>query len=316
MALMIKPQLGEKMADFACGTGGFITSWLGQLSKQVTDTTAQKQLDDSIYGIEKKPFPYLLCVTNMLLHDIEIPNIYHTNALKHNLLDYTEDDKFDVILMNPPYGGHEDKSIQGFFPDDLASSETADLFMSVIMYRLKKNGRAAVVVPDGFLFGLDNAKVNIKTKLLTEFNLHTVVRLPNSVFSPYTSISTNLLFFDNTKPTTETWFYRVDIPSDRKHFSKTKPMELKHFDDCIAWWNNRKVISEGDNFKAQKFSVDYLLNEQGCNIDLCGYPHEEEEVLDPLDTIREYQERRAMLNAEIDKVLAELEALLPGGIIE
>lgn len=138
MALMIKPQLGEKMADFACGTGGFITSWLGQLSKQVTDTTAQKQLDDSIYGIEKKPFPYLLCVTNMLLHDIEVPNIYHMNSLKHNLLDYTDDDKFDVILMNPPYGGHEDKSIQNFFPDDLTSSETADLFMSVIMYRLKK----------------------------------------------------------------------------------------------------------------------------------------------------------------------------------
>ena len=316
MALMIKPKLGEKMADFACGTGGFITSWLGQLSKQVTDTSAQKQLDDSIYGIEKKPFPYLLCVTNMLLHDIEVPNIYHMNSLKHNLLDYTDADKFDVILMNPPYGGHEDKSIQGFFPDDLASSETADLFMSVILYRLKKNGRAAVVVPDGFLFGLDNAKVNIKKKLIGEFNLHTVVRLPSSVFSPYTSITTNLLFFDNTKPTTETWFYRVDVPSDRKHFSKTKPMELKHFDDCIAWWNNREVIPDGEYFKAQKYTADYLLNEQGCNIDLCGYPHEEEEVLDPLDTIREYQERRTALNAEIDKVLAELEALLPGGVTE
>ena len=277
---------------------------------------AQKQLDDSIYGIEKKPFPYLLCVTNMLLHDIEIPNIYHMNSLKHNLLDYTDDDKFDVILMNPPYGGHEDKSIQGFFPDDLASSETADLFMSVILYRLKKNGRAAVIVPDGFLFGLDNAKVNIKKKLIGEFNLHTVVRLPSSVFSPYTSITTNLLFFDNTKPTTETWFYRVDIPSDRKHFSKTKPMELKHFEDCITWWNNREIIPDGEYFKAQKFTADYLLNEQGCNIDLCGYPHEEEEVLDPLDTIREYQERRTTLNAEIDKVLAELEALLPGGVKE
>ena len=316
MALMIKPKLGEKMADFACGTGGFITSWLGQLSKQVTDTSTQKQLDDSIYGIEKKPFPYLLCVTNMLLHDIEVPNIYHMNSLKHNLLDYMDADKFDVILMNPPYGGHEDKSIQGFFPDDLASSETADLFMSVILYRLKKNGRAAVVVPDGFLFGLDNAKVNIKKKLIGEFNLHTVIRLPGSVFSPYTSITTNLLFFDNTKPTTETWFYRVDIPSDRKHFSKTKPMELKHFDDCIAWWNNREVIPDGEYFKAQKFTADYLLNEQGCNIDLCGYPHEKEEVLDPLDTIREYQERRTTLNAEIDKVLAELEALLPGGVTE
>ena len=316
MALMIKPKLGERMADFACGTGGFITSWLGQLSKQVTDTEAQKLFDDSIYGIEKKPFPYLLCVTNMLLHDIEVPKIYHENSLKHNLLDYTEDDKFNVILMNPPYGGHEDKSIQGFFPDDLASSETADLFMSVIMYRLKKNGRAAVVVPDGFLFGLDNAKVAIKKKLLTEFNLHTIVRLPGSVFSPYTSISTNLLFFDNTKPTEDVWYYRVDIPSDRKHFSKTKPMELKHFDDAIAWWNDRKEIQLPDGPKAQKYSADYLLNEQGCNIDLCGYPHEEEEVLDPLDTIRNYQEKRTTLNAEIDKVLAELEALLPGGVAE
>ena len=316
MALMIQPKLGEKMADFACGTGGFITSWLGQLQKQVKDTEARKQFDDSIYGIEKKPFPYLLCVTNMLLHDIEVPNIYHMNSLKHNLLDYTDDDKFDVVLMNPPYGGHEDKSIQSFFPDDLASSETADLFMSVIMYRLKKNGRAAVVVPDGFLFGLDNAKVAIKTKLLTEFNLHTVIRLPGSVFSPYTSISTNLLFFDNTKPTEEVWFYRVDMPSDRKHFSKTKPMELKHFDDCIAWWNDRKPIELEDGPKAKCFTKDFLLNVQGCNIDLCGYPHEEEEVLDPLDTIRNYQEKRATLNAEIDKVLAELEALLPGGVVE
>ena len=314
MAIMIKPKLGEKMADFACGTGGFITSWLGQLSKQVTDTEGQKALDDSIYGVEKKPFPYLLCVTNMLLHDIEVPNIYHMNSLKHNLLDYTEDDKFDVILMNPPYGGHEDKSIQGFFPDDLASSETADLFMSVIMYRLKKNGRAAVVVPDGFMFGVDNAKVAIKKKLLTEFNLHTIVRLPSSVFAPYTPIATNLLFFDNTKPTEDVWYYRVDIPSDRKHFSKTKPMELKHFDDCIAWWNDRKEIILEDGPKAQKFSADYLLNERGCDIDLCGYPQGEEEVLDPLDTIRNYQEKRASLNAEIDKVLAELEALLPGGV--
>ena len=310
MALMIKPQLGEKMADFACGTGGFITSWLGQLSKQVTDTSAQKQLDDSIYGIEKKPFPYLLCVTNMLLHDIEVPNIYHTNSLKHNLLDYTDDDKFDVILMNPPYGGHEDKSIQGFFPDDLASSETADLFMSVILYRLKKNGRAAVVVPDGFLFGLDNAKVNIKKKLIGEFNLHTVVRLPSSVFSPYTSITTNLLFFDNTKPTTETWFYRVDIPSDRKHFSKTKPMELKHFEDCITWWNNREIIPDGEYFKVQKYTADYLLNEQGCNIDLCGYPHEEEEILDPIDLIQRYQEERSSLNATVDRAVQQISTSL------
>ncbi len=316
MALMIQPKIGQKMADFACGTGGFITSWLSQLSKQVTDTDERKALDESIYGIEKKPFPYLLCVTNMLLHDIETPNIYHMNSLQHNLLDYTDDDKFDVILMNPPYGGHEDKSIQGFFPDDLASSETADLFMSVIMYRLKKEGKAAVVLPDGFLFNTDNTKTVIKTKLLKEFNLHTVIRLPGSVFAPYTSITTNLLFFDNTKPTEETWFYRLDMPSDRKHFSKTKPMELKHFEECIEWWNDRKEIIIDDVPKAQKYSVDYLLNERACDLDLCGYPHEEEDILDPLDTIRNYQEKRTALNAEIDHVLEQLEALLPGGVTE
>ncbi len=312
MALMIQPKIGEKMADFACGTGGFITSWLGQLQKQVKDTEARKQFDDSIYGIEKKPFPYLLCVTNMLLHDIEVPNIYHMNSLKHNLLDYTDDDRFDVILMNPPYGGHEDKSIQSFFPADLASSETADLFMSVIMYRLKKNGRAAVVVPDGFLFGLDNAKVAIKTKLLTEFNLHTIIRLPGSVFSPYTSISTNLLFFDNTPPTEDVWYYRVDIPSDRKHFSKTKPMELKHFEECIIWWNDRNAIDLVDGPKAKKYTKKFLLEDQGCNLDLCGYPRGEEEVLSPMETIQNYQEKRATLNADIDRVLSELEALLQG----
>ncbi len=313
MALMIKPQLGEKMADFACGTGGFITSWLGQLSKQVTDTSAQKQLDDSIYGIEKKPFPYLLCVTNMLLHDIEVPNIFHTNSLKHNLLDYTESDQFDVILMNPPYGGHEDKSIQGFFPDDLSSSETADLFMSVIMYRLRKNGRAAVILPDGFLFGTDNAKVSIKKKLLSEFNLHTVIRMPSSVFAPYTSITTNILFFDRTSPTKETWFYRLDMPTDRKHFSKTKPMELKHFDPVVSWWNDRKPETVDGFDKARKFTVQELTEELGYNLDQCGYPHVEEEILAPMDLIQRYQEERASLNAEIDRVLDEITTLLGGG---
>jgi len=309
MALMIKPQLGEKMADFACGTGGFITSWLGQLSKQVNDTAAQKQLEESIYGIEKKPFPYLLCVTNMLLHDIEVPNIRHMNSLKHNLLDYTDDDKFDVILMNPPYGGHEDKSIQGFFPADLASSETADLFMSVIMYRLKKGGRAAVILPDGFLFGTDNAKVAIKKKLFSEFNVHTIIRMPHSVFAPYTSITTNILFFDRTGPTTETWFYRLDMPEGYKNFSKTKPMQLAHFEPAMQWWNDRKPLSEDGFDKAKKYTVQELTD-RTYNIDLCGYPHEEEEILPPKELIKQYQEKRASLNADIDRILAQITEIL------
>ena len=317
MALMIKPQLGEKMADFACGTGGFITSWLGQLSKQVTDTTAQKQLDDSIYGIEKKPFPYLLCVTNMLLHDIDVPNIYHANSLKHNLLDYTDDDKFDVILMNPPYGGHEDKSIQGFFPDDLASSETADLFMGVIMHRLKEKGRCAVVISDGFLFSVDDsAKVNLKKKLLQEFNLHTVIRLPGNVFAPYTDIPTNLLFFDKTGPTSETWFYRLDMPKGYKHFSKTKPMKREHFDPCDKWWNNRVEIMDEkthedatQTYKAKKYTIqDFVDN--GYNLDLCGYPAEEKEILSPEETIKQFIAKRDALDKQMDEKLKEIMELL------
>lgn len=312
MAKMIKPKIGEKMADFACGTGGFITSWLKELAPQVKTTADQAEYANSIYGVEKKQFPYMLCITNMLLHGLDVPNIYHDNSLLRDVLDYTEEDQFDVILMNPPYGGSEKADVKGHFPADLASSETADLFMSVIMYRLKNNGRAAVILPDGFLFGTDNAKVNIKKKLLSEFNLHTIIRLPSSVFAPYTSITTNILFFDRTGPTTETWFYRLDMPEGYKHFSKTKPMKLEHFDPVIEWWNNRQEINIDGFDKAKKYTVNQLTEDNGYNLDLCGYPHEEEVILEPLDLIHQYEEKRASLNAEIDRVLSEIMALLGG----
>jgi len=312
MAKMIKPKIGEKMADFACGTGGFITSWLKELAPQVKTTADQAEYANSIYGIEKKQFPYMLCITNMLLHGLDVPNIYHDNSLLRDVLDYTEEDQFDVILMNPPYGGSEKADVKNHFPADLASSETADLFMSVIMYRLKKNGRAAVILPDGFLFGTDNAKIAIKKKLLSEFNLHTIIRLPSSVFSPYTSITTNILFFDRTGSTTETWYYRLDMPEGYKHFSKTKPMKLEHFDPVIEWWNNRQEINIDGFDKAKKYTVKQLTDDFGYNLDLCGYPHEEEEILDPMDLIQRYEEKRASLNAEIDRVLAEITALLGG----
>lgn len=312
MAKMIKPKIGEKMADFACGTGGFITSWLKELAPQVKTTAEQAEYANSIYGIEKKQFPYMLCITNMLLHGLDVPNIYHDNSLLRDVLDYTEEDQFDVILMNPPYGGSEKADVKNHFPADLASSETADLFMVVIMYRLKKNGRAAVILPDGFLFGTDNAKVAIKKKLLSEFNLHTIIRLPSSVFSPYTSITTNILFFDRTGSTTETWYYRLDMPEGYKHFSKTKPMKLEHFDPVIEWWNNRQEINIDGFDKAKKYTVKQLTDDFGYNLDLCGYPHEEEEILDPMDLIQRYEEKRASLNAEIDRVLAEITALLGG----
>ena len=311
MAMMIGPQIGEKMADLACGTGGFITSWLKFLDKKVKTTEDREKFGDSIYGIEKKQFPYMLCITNMLLHDIENPDIVHGNSLIKDVLDYTARDKFDVILMNPPYGGSEKKDVQNHFPDDLASSETADLFMAVIMYRLKKNGRAAVVLPDGFLFGTDNAKVNLKKKLLSEFNLHTVIRLPGSVFAPYTGITTNILFFDNTHPTEDAWFYRLDMPKDYKHFSKTKPMKLEHFDPVIEWWNSRREIIIDEAPKAKKYST-LQMAERGYDIDLCGFPHEEEDILDPKDLIAKYETERASLNAQIDRVLGEIVSKLGG----
>lgn len=310
MAQMIKPKIGEKMADFACGTGGFITSWLKELDKQVKTTEDRELYGASVYGMEKKQFPYMLCITNMLLHDLDVPQVFHGNSLLRDVLDYTEEDQFDVILMNPPYGGSEKADVKNHFPADLASSETADLFMAVILYRLKKNGRAAVILPDGFLFGTDNAKVNIKKKLLNEFNLHTVVRMPGSVFAPYTSITTNILFFDNTHPTEETWFYRLDMPKGYKHFSKTKPMKLEHFQPVFDWWNNRQEITEDGFQKAKKFTAKELSEDFGYNLDQCGYPHEEEEILAPMDLIHRYEEQRASLNAEIDRVLAEIPNIL------
>lgn len=309
MAKMINPQIGEQVADFACGTGGFLTSWLKELSAKIETTEDQAAYDASIYGIEKKQFPYMLCITNMLLHGIDVPKIYHDNSLLKDVLDYTQDDQFDVILMNPPYGGNEKTEVKNHFPTDLASSETADLFMSVIMYRLKKDGRAAVILPDGFLFGTDNAKVAIKKKLFSEFDLHTVIRMPHSVFAPYTSITTNILFFDHTKPTEETWFYRLDMPEGYKNFSKTKPMELKHFTPAMDWWNNREEINVDGFDKAKKYTAEEIAA-RNYNIDLCGYPHKEEEILPPKELIQQYQEKRASLNADIDRILAQIIEIL------
>jgi len=309
MAKMIKPQIGETIADFACGTGGFLISWLRELEKQIETTRDQEAYDKSIYGIEKKQFPYMLCITNMLLHGIDVPRIYHDNSLLKDILDYTETDRFDVVLMNPPYGGSEKSEVKNHFPSDLASSETADLFMSVIIYRLRKNGRAAVILPDGFLFGTDNAKIAIKKKLFSEFNLHTVIRMPHSVFAPYTSITTNILFFDNTHPTEETWYYRLDMPDGYKNFSKTKPMKLEHFTPVIEWWDNRQELYVDGFDKAKKYTVKEIVD-RTYNIDLCGFPHEEEEILPPKELIQQYQEKRASLNADIDRILAQITDIL------
>jgi type I restriction enzyme M protein len=307
MAEMLAPRLGESVADFACGTGGFLTSALKILDSQVQTPHDRELYSSAVYGMEKKQLPYLLCVTNMLLHDIDNPNIFHGNSLERDIREYRHEDgaQFDVVLMNPPYGGSEKASIQSNFPTSLRSSETADLFLALILYRLKRGGRAAVIVPDGFLFGSDSAKLEIKRRLLEEFNLHTVVRMPQSVFAPYTSITTNILFFDNTGRSEGVWFYRMDMPEGYKHFSKTKPMRREHFDPVAAWWNDRSGLDVEGKPKAKFFSAGELKDLQ-LNFDQCGYPHEEEEILEPEDLIKQYKAKRATLDHEIDAKLGQI----------
>ena len=309
---MVDPKIGESVADFACGTGGFLVSALNHMKESAEDTSSNEELKKSFYGVEKKSLPYLLCTTNMLLHDINEPNIIRGNSLEKNVRDYEEEDKFDVILMNPPYGGTEKKSVQQNFPTELRNSETADLFMVEILYRLKQNGRVGIVLPDGFLFGTDNTKYAIKKKLMEECNLHTIIRLPGSIFAPYTSIATNLLFFDKTGSTKETWVYRMDMPIGYKAFSKTKPVELKHFEGVIEWWNNRVEIKDEkidesltETWKSKKFTIDQIV-ELNYNLDQCGYPIKEEIILSPKETMDNFISKREQLENDLDKKLNEI----------
>ena len=313
---MVDPKVGQSVADFACGTGGFLVSALNHMKKDITDTKQNEVLSKSFYGVEKKPLPYLLCTTNMLLHDINEPEVIHGNSLEKNVRDYEEDDKFDIILMNPPYGGTEKKSVQQNFPEQLRNSETADLFMVEILYRLKENGKVGIVLPDGFLFGNDNAKLNIKKKLMEECNLHTIIRLPGSIFAPYTSIATNLLFFDKTGPTEETWFYRLDIPEGYKAFSKTRPVELKHLEEIKLWWTERKELKDErkdesltETWKSRKYSIQEII-EDNYNLDRCGFPKKEDVVLSPEETINSFIELREKLEKKLDLKLNEIKKLI------
>ena len=311
----LDPKLGEMMGDLAAGTGGFVISTLNYLEKQKNTAKDEELFQQSVMGQEWKPFPYLLGVTNIMLHGIKDPQFFHMDSLGKNMSEYQEDGKLDTIAMNPPYGGATDAATKMNFKAEYRSSETADLFMVLIMQRLNKGGRAGVVVPDGFLFGTDGAKLAIKKRLLTEFNLHTIIRLPGSVFSPYTSIATNILFFNNERAegapegfkTLETWFYRMDMPEGYKHFSKTRPILNKHFDVVNEWWENRQVLEEGE--KSRSFTPQELM-ETGCNFDQCKFPKEEEEVLRPEELLKKYHEERSALDAKIDAQLREIESIL------
>ena len=315
---MLHPHLGETFGDFTSGTGGFLTSALKYLEPQINNAEDRISYQNAVVGQEWKPLPYLLSITNLLLHDVEAPNIRHCDSLATKVTDFTGKDKVDVIGMNPPYGGSTEASVKSNFPMEMRSSETADLFMVLIMYRLKVGGRAGVIVPDGFLFGTDGAKLAIKTKMLKDFNLHTVIRLPGSIFSPYTSIATNILFFNNEKAedapegysTKGTWFYRLDMPEGYKHFSKTKSMKLEHCNPIKEWWNDRKeIIIDDGNEKSRYFSVEELIAND-CNFDLCKFPKDEEEILPPAELLADYYKKRRALDHEIDKTLAEIQKIL------
>ncbi|MEI6056932.1 MAG: class I SAM-dependent DNA methyltransferase [Lentisphaerota bacterium] len=240
MVDIINPQLGETILDPACGTGGFLASTIEHLKKQLKTSKDNEVLQGSINGVEKKPLPHMLAITNMMLHGIEVPtNIRHDNTLSRPLKDYGSKDRVDCVITNPPFGGMEEDGIENNFPKKYQTRETADLFMALIMFLLKHNtGRAAIVLPDGFLFG-EVVKTTIKKELLEEFNLHTIVRLPNGVFSPYTGIKTNLLFFDKGTPTKQVWFFEHPYPDGYKSYSRSKPLTIEEFDIEKKWWNKR-----------------------------------------------------------------------------
>jgi type I restriction enzyme M protein len=268
MVEVTDPCLGETLLDPASGTGGFLVEAFNHLSKQVKTVADRKRLQtESIFGHEPKSLPYLLGQMNLLLHGLDAPQIDPGNALRFKLSEIGEKDRVDVILTNPPFGGEEEKGIQGNFPEDRQSGETALLFLQLIMRKLHRQptpvgrpARAAVVVPNGTLFG-DGVCARIKEELIKEFNLHTIVRLPHGVFAPYTIIPTNILFFDRSGPTKQVWYYEQPLPDGRKNYTKTQPMQFDEFEDCMAWWTNRE-----QNEHAWMVPSDELL-ESGCNLD-------------------------------------------------
>ena len=313
MVEVADPRLGETMLDPAAGTGGFLVETYNHLSKQVKTVADRKLLQGrSIWGCEPKSLPYLLCQMNLLLHGLDAPQIDPNNSLRFKLSDIGEKDRVDIILTNPPFGGEEEKGIQGNFPEDKQTSETALLFLQLIMRKLRrkpgasgKPARAAVVVPNGTLSG-DNVCARIKEELLKEFNLQTVVRLPNGVFSPYTPIPTNVLFFDRSRPTKEVWYYEHSLPEGRKNYTKTQPIQFDEFKPCIQWWTKRE-----ENDFAWKVSVaDLLAN--GCNLD-CKNPRSKEDVahLPPkklVESILDKEQQIAQIMTTVLKLLVDHDA--------
>lgn len=260
---MVNPRLGETVLDPACGTAGFLVNTIDYILKHEKVKTLEERetLQNSIRGVEKKPLPHMLATTNMILHGIEVPSIDHDNLLSRSWVDWTPKNRVDVILTNPPFGGNEEDGIENNFPAQFRTRETANLFMALVIHILKDKGRCGLVLPDGFLFG-EGVATRIKETLLEKCNLHTIVRLPNGVFAPYTGIKTNLLFFTKGEPTKETWYFEHPYPDGVKNYNKTKPINIKEFDLEKKWWHKRK-----ENEHAWKVSVNEL-KERNFNLDI------------------------------------------------
>ena len=271
MVQQIDPHPGEILFDPACGTGGFLTCAM----RHIRDNYVKRPEDEalmqaSLRAVEKKPLPHMLCVTNMLLHGIEEPNfVRHDNTLARPLVSWTKDERVDIVLTNPPFGGKEEDGIEGNFPT-FRTRETADLFLALIIRLLKSGGRAAVVLPDGSLFG-EGIKTRLKEHLMDECSLHTIVRLPNSVFKPYASIGTNLLFFEKGTPTQDIWFYEHQVPAGQKAYSMTKPIRLEHLADCAAWWGGAQRVGRVEGPQAWKVTA-AEVKARGYNLDFKN-PH-------------------------------------------
>ena len=267
---MINPKLGEKVLDPSCGTGGFLTAAIEQLKSQANSVEERRSIQENVQGWEYKPLPYLLATTNLILHDIELPKVTFRDSLDQPLTNYREKDRVDVILANPPFGGIVANNNERNFPQNFRTKESADLFLVLMIHLLKTGGRAGIVLPDGSLTG-GGVKQRIRQKLLEECNLHTIIRLPNSVFKPYATVATNLLFFVKGSPTKEVWYYEHRLPEGQKSYSKTKPIRIEEFDPIKEWWINRE-----ENKVAWKVDIQTII-ERGYDLDIKNPNKQEEE---------------------------------------
>ena len=310
MVNRVDPKLGESIMDPACGTGGFLACSFDHVKDNYVKTAADHQiLQKQIHGVEKKQLPHLLCTTNMLLHGIEVPvQVLHGNTLNKPLSSW--DEELDVIVTNPPFGGTEEDGIEKNFPTETRTRETADLFLQLIVEVLKEKGRAAVVLPDGTLFG-EGVKTKIKKLLTEECNLHTIVRLPNGVFAPYTSIKTNILFFNKGKPTTKIWYYEHPYPAGVKNYNKTKPMKFEEFQTEIDWWGNEAdgFASRVETEQAWQVSIEDIIA-RNFNLDIKN-PHVGEVIShDPQELLSDYAKQQNDIQVLRDQLKGILSAAL------